>query len=108
MNKTKKDTHILFSDFELEKEVLDVLKTELEIHNADSVIVDISNINVSTKLLSELNKLSDIHKENGMSFVLVVKGVSADDVDETFTISPTLHEAQDIIVMEDLERELGF
>ncbi len=48
------------------------------------------------------------HQENGTSFVIIVNDVDIDDFPETLNIVPTLVEAQDIIEMENIERELGF
>lgn len=48
------------------------------------------------------------HQDNGTSFVIIVKDVNIDDFPETLNIVPTLIEAQDIIEMENIQRELGF
>lgn len=48
------------------------------------------------------------HQENGTSFVIIVNDVDIDDFPETLNIVPTLVEAQDIIEMENIQRELGF
>lgn len=45
---------------------------------------------------------------NGTSFVIISNEVSIDDVPEGLNIVPTLQEAEDIIDMENMERELGF
>jgi len=108
MEKEIKETHVLFSGFNSENIVNSSLNEALKLHKEDNVIVDVSGLEVSENDLSELNKLSDRHKESGMSFVTVVNGVLPEDVEESFTICPTLQEAEDIIVMENLERELGF
>ena len=47
-------------------------------------------------------------KENGTSFVIVNKTMNMDDFPENFNIVPTLIEAEDILEMEAMERELGF
>ena len=47
-------------------------------------------------------------KELGTSFVLVYKDINADDYPQDFNIAPTLTEAEDILDMEAMERELGF
>ncbi|WP_296637958.1 hypothetical protein [Polaribacter sp.] len=47
-------------------------------------------------------------KELGTSLVLVYKNINADDYPEDFNIVPTLIEAEDILDMEAMERELGF
>jgi cell division GTPase FtsZ len=108
MKKESKETHILYTENNSENNIISFLTEELKSHSADNVIVDVSGIELTDNTLSELNKISDSHKENGMSFVTVVSGISPDDVEETFVICPTLQEAEDIIVMENLERELGF
>jgi len=48
------------------------------------------------------------HKNNGMSFVMVVDGIDADDVTDKLITVPTLIEALDIVEMENIERDLGF
>lgn len=108
MEKTINETHVLLSEFKSDKNLISLISNDIKSHTTDNVIVNLSDIKVTEDLLDELNKLSDIHKENGMSFVTVVTNVSPDHVEETFTICPTLGEAEDIVVMENLERELGF
>ncbi len=48
------------------------------------------------------------HQKNGTSFVIVLKDVTIDDFPETFNITPTLVEAEDVIEMENIQRDLGF
>lgn len=47
-------------------------------------------------------------KQNGTSFVIVFTEIDIDDFPENFNIVPTLQEAEDVIDMENMERELGF
>ncbi len=51
---------------------------------------------------------SEEHRNNGMSFVLVMNGINVDDFPDEISIVPTLTEANDIIEMENIERDLGF
>lgn len=51
---------------------------------------------------------SENKKENGTSFVLVNTTVNIDDFPENFNICPTIQEAEDILEMEEIERELDF
>lgn len=51
---------------------------------------------------------SEEHRNNGMSFVFVLNGISTDDFPDEIMIVPTLEEALDIIEMENIERDLGF
>ena len=55
----------------------------------------------------EFLELSNKHKENGKSFVIVTNKVAYDQVPEEIMVTPTLQEAKDIIEMEEIERDLG-
>jgi len=52
-------------------------------------------------------QLSNQHRESGKSFVLVTDKVSFDEVPDEICLAPTLQEANDIIGMEEIERDLG-
>ena len=47
-------------------------------------------------------------KNNGTSFVIVNAKANIEDFPEDFNIVPTIIEAEDILEMEPIERELGF
>ena len=51
---------------------------------------------------------ANVQIENGLSFVVVNDYVEIDNFPEKFNIVPTLIEAEDIIEMEDIQRDLGF
>ena len=59
------------------------------------------------KLLFFLN-VSNIHRATKHSFVIVNDSINPDDLPSEMTVVPTLQEAEDIVEMEDIERELGF
>ena len=54
----------------------------------------------------EFLQLSDTHRASKKSFVLVTNKVSYDDVPEEIAVVPTIHEAYDLIEMEEIERDL--
>ncbi len=54
----------------------------------------------------EFLELSNTHKKNGKSFVIVTDKVSYDEVPDEIMVTPTLQEAKDIIEMEEIERDL--
>lgn len=56
--------------------------------------------------VSEFLELSNKHKSNGKSFVIVTDKVSYDEVPDEIMVTPTLQEAKDIIEMEEIERDL--
>ena len=60
-----------------------------------------------TELL-EFIKTSTIHRKTKHSFVIVNDAIDIDDVPFEMIVVPTLQEAEDIIEMEGIERDLGF
>jgi len=75
-----------------------------------NLIIDISTIKKLTKgEITILNKLSDQHKKEKKSFVVVVN--ESFDFNQTtgnVMFVPTLQEAHDIVDIEEIERDLGF
>lgn len=64
--------------------------------------------NTATKDFLLFLDIAKEKKDNGTSFVLLSTNVSIDEIPEQLNIVPTLTEAEDIIEMETIERELGF
>ncbi|NNE32127.1 MAG: ribonuclease Z [Winogradskyella sp.] len=56
----------------------------------------------------EFLRLSNTHRSAKKSFVIVSDQVNLDEMPDEIVVVPTLHEAYDIIEMEDIERDLGF
>ncbi|MFD2566173.1 hypothetical protein [Pseudotenacibaculum haliotis] len=73
------------------------------------LVVEVSeNLNIdNSKISLFLNIASDL-KVNGMSFVVIKSGIDIDDFPENLNIVPTLQEAEDVLEMEAIERDLGF
>ena len=106
----KKDTYTLFtSDENLFSEFYNYFLIEEKKHQKQSIIVQISN-NCSPSIKDFLLFLgiAEQKKENGTSFVIVKSDIDIDNFPETFNITPTLQEAEDVLEMEAMERELGF
>ncbi|WP_347372624.1 ribonuclease Z [Aequorivita sp. Q41] len=53
-------------------------------------------------------KTSNLHRKTKQSFVIVNDAIEIDDIPFEMTVVPTLQEAEDIIEMEEIERDLGF
>ena len=78
-------------------------------HQKENIVIQVSNnINISSKEFLLFLDISVQKKENGTSFVVISSEVNIDDFPENFNIVPTLQEAEDVIDMENMERELGF
>ncbi|MCB0375765.1 MAG: ribonuclease Z [Sinomicrobium sp.] len=52
--------------------------------------------------------ISNMHRKQKKSFVIVTGSVNYDQIPDELIVAPTLQEAQDIIEMEEMERDLGF
>lgn len=75
----------------------------------EHLILQISDkINANTEDLILFLDIAQQKKGNGTSFVVVKAKTNVDDFPENFNIVPTLIEAEDILDMEAMERELGF
>jgi hypothetical protein len=75
----------------------------------ENVVIDI--LEYGTLTLEELLNflaVSNLHRSQKKSFVIANDAINIDKVPEELFVVPTLQEAEDIINMEELERELGF
>ena len=78
-------------------------------YRSDNVVIDLlDNKNFDTKDALLFLEISNIHRAEKKSFVIVNSNISIDNIPDELIVVPTLLEAGDIIKMEDLERELGF
>jgi len=86
-------------------------KFRMCLHNFTSnhLLVEVSeNLNMDEKKISLFLDVSADFRNNGMSFVIIKSGIDIDDFPESLNIVPTLQEAEDILDMEAIERDLGF
>lgn len=75
----------------------------------DNVVVDI--LKYGELQLDELLKFLDVsnrHRKGKRSFVIANDTINIEQVPEELLVVPTLQEAEDIIQMEEIERDLGF
>jgi len=95
----EKSIKIFFADF---SKIFTNFKNE-------NIIIDISeNRGEKTENILLFLQYSEIHRMNGMSFVIVFDGIDVDDIPDEIITVPTLEEAKDIIEMENIEKDLGF
>lgn len=75
----------------------------------DNLVVDILKYGqLELEELLAFLPLSIKHRKNKKSFVIVNDTINIDRVPEELIVVPTLLEAEDIIQMEEIERDLGF
>lgn len=110
MKTEHKDNYIILRD---EKDdVIDFAAYLTKIQNEfkdQNVIVDIQkNGELSLDELLKFLKLSFSHRKRKKSFVVVNDTINIDQVPEEIHVVPTLQEAEDLIGLEEIERDLGF
>ena len=66
------------------------------------------NESITLENLKLFTDLSKTHKKARKSFVIVAKNINFNKISVKMTVVPSLQEAQDIIEMEAIERDLGF
>lgn len=100
---TIKDTQGDFTSFLMK--VTHQYKT-FEKHN---IIIDLSSHkDLTVNDIKLFLPLSKQHKKAKKSFVIVISDIDFNAVPESLTVVPSLLEANDIIEMEEIERDLGF
>lgn len=91
------------------KAFLDKITAEYTTYKECNIILDLSqDKDVTLEVLLTFIILSNRHRKAKKSFVLVAADVDFNDVPDEMVVVPTLLEAQDIIEMEEIERDLGF
>ena len=86
------------------------LSNQVRVHyQGKNLVIDLMKYtHISLEELLELLPLSNEHRGNGNSFILVNAAVNPDDIPDELLVVPTLQEAKDIVEMEEIERDLGF
>ncbi|WP_432670262.1 ribonuclease Z [Flavobacterium sp. SM2513] len=85
------------------------LTYDINNYKGTNLIIDLSNYGtIEDKHLLLFQPLSTEHKRNKKSFVLVVSATDFNAFPEEFVVVPSLLEANDIIAMDEIERDLGF
>jgi uncharacterized protein YhaN len=73
------------------------------------LIIRLSSLDkISLEDIVEFLRLSNNHRSEKKSFVVVSDSANLDEMPDEIPVVPTLQEAYDIIEMEDIERDLGF
>lgn len=73
------------------------------------LIIRLSSLEkIKLENIIEFLRLSNNHRNDKKSFVVVSDQVDLDEMPDEIVVVPTIQEAYDIIEMEDIERDLGF
>ena len=88
---------------------LDDLNQKLVLLTNQNLIINLLNCNhLTSKNLKDLSSLAILQAKKKLSLVIVTQTLSYDQIPEILNTAPTLTEAQDLIDMEEIERDLGF
>ena len=78
-------------------------------YKSQNLILDITHDkDVTLKDIKLFSDLSKAHQKGKKSFVIVADGIDFNAVPTKLIVVPSLQEANDIIEMEEIERDLGF
>ncbi|MDN3644428.1 ribonuclease Z [Lutimonas halocynthiae] len=84
------------------------LKNNTNFKNVNLILDFSSIINIDLNKILLFSQLSETHRNNNKSFVIVCEGIEFDKIPDEIVAVPTFKEAEDIIEIEDIERDLGF
>ncbi|WP_396157492.1 ribonuclease Z [Flavobacterium sp.] len=85
------------------------LMNEYNSYKGQNLIIDLTHDeSVSMNDVKLFLDLAKKHVKEKKSLVLVTDSINCNDVPTQLTVVPTLLEANDIIEMEEIERDLGF
>jgi len=75
----------------------------------DNIILDLLQYEeLDLEGLLHFLELSNTHRNAAHSFVMINASIDYDSIPDELMVVPTLQEAEDIIEMEEIERDLGF
>ncbi|WP_037314774.1 hypothetical protein [Salegentibacter sp. Hel_I_6] len=109
MKISEKENYILIEP--LEAPVLDFVSVLTQKHEG----FEDKNVAVSLLAYHQLQKeevlgfleISKVHQLNNKSFVLVSNAIGIDELPEDLIVVPSLKEAEDLIQMDEIQRDLG-
>lgn len=110
MKTSKKGNYLLIEN---ENDSLTNFSSELTKHHKDikneNVVVDLIRYkDLGAEHLLSFLEISNVHRTENKSFVLVSDAVGIDELPEDLVVVPTLQEAEDMIQMDEIQRDLGF
>lgn len=108
MNNTSTDKYTLFTavdSFESFKKEFSLIFAD---YSKQNIVIDLSKIETSEKEIQSLEEFAETQIENNQSFAIIVPVFNADAFEEELNVVPTLTEAEDIIDMDEMTRDLEF
>ncbi|WP_019038217.1 hypothetical protein [Psychroflexus tropicus] len=110
MHTEKKDNYIILRD--QKDDVVDFAQYLTKIQKSfenENVVIDIQKYGkLNLEELLKFLELSFTHRKGKKSLVVVNDTINIDAVPDEIHVVPTLQEAEDLIGLEEIERDLGF
>jgi hypothetical protein len=106
----KKENYSLFQpENESATQFISDLTRQHSKYEQQNIVVNMQDAGeLENKDLLGFLEISNLHREAGRSFVIVRQGVEIDELPEELVVVPSLQEAEDMIQMDDIQRDLGF
>lgn len=105
----RENTVIIAQEKASVKTLVNNIEQAYDKYKAYHIIVRISSLEqIGLHDVIEFLRLSNNHRADKKSFVVVSSQVNLDETPDEIVVVPTIEEAFDIIEMEDIERDLGF
>ncbi len=87
---------------------IEYITTELVNFKSQNLIIDLTTTDITVKDIKLFAEASKTHKKNKKSFVIVANDIDYNAVPTKISVVPSIQEANDLIEMEEIERDLGF
>lgn len=108
MKVKQKDSIVVFtSKSDSKEEFAQKIMQQYNQYKDLNIIVNFEGIDLLPKDFVSFEELAQKHRSHKKSFV-IVGSIDFDEIDNDITVVPTLLEANDIIQLEEIERDLGF
>lgn len=105
----KENTSIITQEKATSVELVKKLQALYPKFSNNNIIVVLTALDaISKDEVVEFLQISNTHRAENHSFVIVSNKINLDEAPEALAIVPTLQEAHDLIEMEVMERDLGF
>lgn len=110
MKTTEKDNYILLEN---DNESITEFSSHITKHHKDykdnNLVIDLLKYeDPDPEIVLAFLEISNLHRGSNKSFVIVNKAVSIDKIPDELIVVPTIREAEDMIQMDEIERDLGF
>lgn len=87
---------------------IEYITTELVNFKSQNLIIDLTKTDITVKDIKLFAEASKTHKKNKKSFAIVANNIDYNAVPTKISVVPSIQEANDLIEMEEIERDLGF